>query len=542
MRPSAADLSIKDLLKLGQKALEQTQQQSILHIWEEEDSTRVYDSDPKKIKLYRPTPTIKKFHEDDSFVRLIIGPYGSGKSTGCDHEIIKRARAMPVWHNGRRRSRWAIVRNTSGELQSTTLQTWLMWFDELGDIQKRQKPLMTYEHTFRDDQGVVELELLFIALDREEDIRKIKSLEVTGVYINELSEVPQGAIAHFKGRLNGRYPSKQFCSEPYWSGIIADTNAPDEDHWIKSTFEDAGLEDYKLFRQPPGLIKCETNIIEPGTGYILHTAGEWIHNPACDNSDTYAPKYDYYTKMAQGQNEDFIKVFCLGEYGLVAFGRRVFPEYNPDVHSMQSLQVMQQLPIDLSFDFGLTPTCLVTQLSPRGQLLVLKEYTSSNMGIRTFAQSVVIPSLSKEFPNNKIGSSVADPAGIAGDQIMEELSCIGELNSLGIVTNPARTNDLEPRLGSVRWFLNTMIDGKPCFVLSREGCPMLHKGLAKEYVYKRLAIGGEERYRDIPDKNAVSHPADCLQYRCMEHAPDLIARDKMPVKKVEMYNPVMRVF
>ena len=123
------------------------------------------------------------------------------------------------------------------------------------------------------------------------------------------------------------------------------------------------------------------------------------------------------------------------------------------------------------------------------------------MGIRTFAQNIVLPSLARDFPYNKIGFSEADPSGLTGDQIMEELSCIGELNSLGIITNAASTNDLEPRIGAVRYFLNMMIDGKPGFVLSREGCPVIHRGFIKDYCFKRISVKGEERYRDVPDKN-----------------------------------------
>ncbi|MCF1193177.1 hypothetical protein LRR18_16430, partial [Mangrovimonas sp. AS39] len=196
-------------------------------------------------KVYIPTATGRIAHLDDSFVRVIMGPYGSGKSTWALTEIVHRACSVPVWHAGRRRSRWGIVRNTSGELSSTTLASWLSWFEELGDVRKRQKPIMTYEHTFNDGHGIVELELLFIALDRPEDVRKIKSLELTGCYINELSEVPKAALAHMKGRVN-RYPSKAFCVEPYWSGIIADTNPPEDDHWIFKDFEENTFEHHKL--------------------------------------------------------------------------------------------------------------------------------------------------------------------------------------------------------------------------------------------------------------------------------------------------------
>ena len=509
------------------------QRQDIQHIFHEEDATRIYASD--KDKLYIPNPTGKLFHADNTFVQLIIGPYGSGKSTICVNKIVQHACSMPVWRNGRRRAKWLIIRNTSGELQSTTLQTWLTWFGDLGDIKKRQKPLLTYEHTFNDGNGIIELELVFIALDRDEDIRKLKSIEATCAYINELSEVPQAVLHHLIGRVNHRYPSAAFCSEPYWSGIIADTNPPDEDHWIYKDFELNPTPNYKIFHQPSGLI------MNPDGSFAKDKEGNYIANPDCDNYKNLSP--DYYVKLAEKRSEGFIKVYCAGRYGLVESGRRVYPEYNDDVHSLPKVEAIQGLPIHLGWDFGLTPACIVYQISSRGQFRVLKEYVAEDMGIRTFAKNIVIPDLPVAFPYNKIGESDADPAGLAGDDIMEELSCIGELNNLGIKTNAASTNDLDVRIGSVRYFLNSMIDGQPAFVLDRDKCPVLRKGFINGYHFKRMSISGDERYQEKPNKNRFSHPHDGLQYGAMKFASDRVVDNKKgEASKIDMWNPVLRIF
>lgn len=479
------------------------------HITFEESRTIIHASDSNKI--YIPSPTGKRFTDSDGFVDLVMGPYGSGKSTMCVQRIVRSACSMPKWHNGRRRSRWAIVRNTSGELKSTTLNTWLMWFADLGDWIKREKPLLTYEHYFNDGHGIVELELIFIALDRPDDVRKIKSLELTGAYLNELSELPQNVLSHFKGRVNGRYPSRSFCPQSYWSGIIADTNPPDEDHWIFNDFEVNRTANYHVFHQPSGLLEDEKG------NFIKDAEGNYIQNVNADNVEHLSN--DYYPKLAEKQTEGFIKVYCGGKYGLVESGKRVYPEFNYDVHSVQSLEAKQGDPLYLGFDFGLTPACVVVQLTARGQVRVLKEYVSEDIGIRTFAKNIVIPRLAIDFPYCKVSEwAEGDPAGEAGDAIMEELSCIGELCSLGIPTRAATTNDPDVRINSVRYFLNLMLDGKPSFLISRENCPVLVKGFMSGYHYKRMQIGGDERYQDKPNKNKYSHPHDALQYRLMTFA------------------------
>jgi Phage terminase large subunit len=501
------------------------------HIQFEEDHTVIYTAQGKRI--YKASKTGDLFGRDETFVQLVMGPYGSGKSTMCIQKIVKQAALMPKWHNGRRRSKWLIIRNTSGELQSTTLQTWLTWFGELGDIKKRQKPLLTYEHTFNDGQGIIELELVFIALDRDEDIRKLKSIEATGAYINELSEVPQAVLHHLIGRVNHRYPSKAFCPDPYWSGIICDTNPPDEDHWIYKDFELNPTDNYKIIHQPSGLKINAQGVFEKDQ------KGNYIANPYCDNYEHLSS--DYYVKLAEKRSEGFIKVYCAGSYGIVESGKRVYPEYNDDIHSSSVLSATQGLPIHLCWDFGLTPACIVFQISPRGRVLILKEYLAEDMGIRTFAQNVVLPSLPTDFPYNKIGVSEADPAGLASDGIVEELSCIGELCSLGINTSAAHTNDPAVRISSVRYFLNTMIDGQPALQLSREGCPVLRKGFVNGYHFKRLSISGDERFHDKPNKNRFSHPHDALQYGLMRFASDRITENKKDDKPaVDLFNPTVQ--
>lgn len=514
------DHSMGNMIKTCQGFLAQRTKRLQCHITNFEDRRIIHADDGDK--TYIPSPTGKLFHDDPTPIKLIMGPFGSGKTTTCLQTIVDIACKMPRWYHGRRKARGIIVRNTSGELQSTTLQSWLTWFGDLGDVRKRQKPLLTYEHVFNDGHGMVELELIFIALDRPDDVRKVKSLEATFVYMNELSELPEIALSHFKGRVNGRYPSKEFCREPYWSGVLADTNPPDEDHWIRKTFE-SNNPSYKVFKQPPGL--------------ILRDDGSYIQNPDCDNYNFLSKTY--YTLLAEGQKQGYINVYCMGKYGLVESGKRVYPEYNDDIHGVDSLAAIQGLPIHLGWDFGLTPTCVVFQFTPRGHIHILKEYTATDMGIRTFAKNIILPSLPVDFPYNKVGESEADPAGMAGDQIMEELSCIGELNSLGIKTNPSSTNDPSTRIASVRFFLNTMIDGRPGLQLDKQKCPILRKGFMSGYHFKRANIAGEDRFQDKPNKNAYSHPHDALGYGCLKFAGGIIENNIQPRTHVDVYNPVM---
>lgn len=60
---------------------------------------------------YTPSPTLTRFHLSPAFYRGILGPVGSGKSSGMCTEILKRAQEQAPNRRGKRRTKWAIVRN-----------------------------------------------------------------------------------------------------------------------------------------------------------------------------------------------------------------------------------------------------------------------------------------------------------------------------------------------------------------------------------------------------------------------------------------------
>jgi len=128
----------------------------------------------KKEIRYQASPALWTFHQDDSFVRGVMGPVGSGKSTACCWELFRRLQEQEPGPDGIRRSRWAVVRNTYRELSDTTVKTWLDWFDDVGDFVNQD---MVHRIKFAD----VEAELLFRALDRPADVKKLLSHELSGV-------------------------------------------------------------------------------------------------------------------------------------------------------------------------------------------------------------------------------------------------------------------------------------------------------------------------------------------------------------------------
>jgi hypothetical protein len=69
---------------------------------------------------YALVPTIGRFSQSRKFIRGLMGPFGSGKSSGCVMDIVQWAARQPEV-GGIRRSRFAVVRNTYRQLSDTSI-------------------------------------------------------------------------------------------------------------------------------------------------------------------------------------------------------------------------------------------------------------------------------------------------------------------------------------------------------------------------------------------------------------------------------------
>lgn len=459
-----------------------------------------------------PGPVAAQFHNEFGFVRGLMGPVGSGKSSTSVMEIVLHTmRQKP--HNGVRSARWAVVRNTYPELKTTTIKTWQAWLPEQIAPMKWDTPI-TSRMRIKDigDGTGIDLEVIFLALDRAEEIGKLKSLELTGVWINEASEIPKEIFDMATQRV-GRYPStKDGGPGPVDPCVILDTNPMDDDHWYYQLAEEETPKDWKFFRQPGGLMPLRGPDNEP----VLDVNGRmtFVINPDAENILGLPGGYEYYLRMIGGKTDQWIQMFCCGEYGRISAGRPVYSAYNDRVHCLEEdREAIKGLPIYLGWDFGLTPACVIVQPTQIGELVVLDELVAEDMDVREFADSVVKPFMATKYASFKRFSD-GDPAGITRSQIDRRRTPFTELAEVGIPTEPAETNELDPRISSVAYFLNRMAAGKPAFKLNKR-CKVLRKGFQGGYMLERLKVSGEAIFKDRPAKNKFSHPHDALQYACM---------------------------
>jgi hypothetical protein len=443
------------------------------------------------IEYNPPGPMAAAFMNSDAFFRGIMGPFGSGKSTACIMELLFRAMEQEPGADGKRHTRWAVIRNTYPELKTTTIKSWHQWIPaHLGRWVDTGPP--SHHLQF----GDVDMEVLFLALDRPDDIAKLLSMELTGAWINEAREVPKAVVDGLTGRV-GRFPSVLMggCT---WSGIIADTNPPDNDHWWYRLAEEERPNGWEFFRQPGGL------------------------DPEAENVANLPEQY--YHRQLSGKDDDWVRVYIHGEYGFVRDGKPIYPEYKDSVHC-QEFMVIPQAPIYIGIDFGLTPAAVFGQRTAMGQWRWHSELVTEDMGAKRFSE-LLRHAMAERYPGHTLAMAIGDPAGDTRAQT-DEITPFQILRAAGVPATPAPTNDFIKRRESVAASLSRLIDGEPGLII-HPNCKMLRKAMSGGYNYRRLQVSGEERYRDVPDKNIYSHVAEAGQYMLVGagEARDLIKRHR----------------
>ena len=441
--------------------------------------------------------------------------HNSGKSVACIMEALSRAQEQIPNSKGVRRTRWAFVRNTYPELLSTTLNTWMDWVPEAIAPIKRSPVLKANLNQKLADGTWIDMEVIFLALDTEADVGKLKSLELTGVFINEASELPKEILEVATSRV-GRFPAKADGGFN-WTGVVMDTNPPAIGHWWQELDEVTKPDRYAFFRQPPALL------LKQGTGceiegeaippvYVPNT-GQVPGIPAAENVRNHTLGFDYYLNMAQGKTIDWVKVFIQGEYGMVSKGKPVYPEYNDSFHcSKRDIETVRGMPILLSFDYGRTPACVILQMSPTGQVRVLREFVAQGMGLQTFLPEVIRPALMRDFRGMDV-IVTGDPSGSYGNEA-NELTCETILRDNGFNYLPAVTNKPTARIESVVKFLVSNVEGRPGFQINPD-CVVLREGFSSGYHYRKIKTASGIRFSDAPEKNDFSHIHDALQYGCL---------------------------
>lgn len=431
--------------------------------------------------------------QDRSEVAVIRGPIRSGTSVATCMRIFSHCLEQRVFE-GKKRSKWIVVRNTYAELRDTTVATWLSWFPE-----DRYGKFYWSRPMYQEVRiGNVELDIYFLALDDPTDVAKMRSLEVTGFWFNELEYQKKALFEEAISRCC--WPAaKDGGSE--WLGVLGDMNAPNEDNWLVQMTGDAPLPDeiqeadraamiwpksWGYFVQPPAVLEVRSPDGRSVVGYRV--------NPLAENVK-WLPK-GYYDKQIVGHSRQWIKARLMNEITFINNGDPVWAGFNPELHIAGAalLPVLGREVVG-GFDFGRARPAAVFGQEIGGRIQIQFELRAYNAGATTFAP-IVKRFLQQTYPGCRY-KFWGDPKGQDKGQATDHTSYqIFSHHGIEITPAPVKGNSIEFRLSTVENVLADMTGGFPRFIMSPAGCPTLKAGMMGKYIVKKNENGDPEPVKD----------------------------------------------
>jgi hypothetical protein len=450
---------------------------------------------PVKIQ-YSPPPTIQDFILDHTagelFYDWVIGPVGSGKTTGIFFKLCYMAGLQAPGPDGIRRSRAVIVRNTLPQLRDTTLSSWAYWFKpgQAGEWKATEwKFILRF--------GDVECEVLFRPLDTPQDVARVLSLEVTFAIIDEFVEIPRQIIDALSARC-GRYPSAVMGGATNW-GMWGSSNPSTEDNWWFDYLHDPAV------NVQPGATGDGTL----NSRYFLQPSG---FAEEAENVENLPGGRAYYTNQAKGKSDAWIKQFLEAEWGYSIAGKPVVPTFRSDLHlSKGRLLFNEHLPLVGGYDPGLGGSAMIIgQEDIDGRLLCLGEVVTTGVGASRFVTEKLNPYLRRNFPLLEPTQFIIAPDPAAANRGQSDEKAVVDILKKHYPVSIETNNRLPLRLDAIENFTTRLIDGKPALVVDAQMCPMLVRALKGGWRYKldkNELVQGKE-----PEKNAHSHVGDGFGY------------------------------
>lgn len=447
-----------------------------------------------------PGPVAFDFVNSEKFVRLLAGPYGSGKTGALVIDPVVKAARQPRCLDGVRRHKHVFVRDTYPNLYANFVPSYDEWMPrELGLWRGGENRPFRHDIRIMDEYGLIELTIEGTAIGERDPEMVLDGYQPTSVGLNGATALPPEVLEFFIGRM-GRYPPKRLLPKGVdcWTGIAADFNKADADNYL-----------YPL---------CEVESFKPETDYAYFNQPGG-RDPGAENLDNLPD--DYYDRMVRNWPAHKVKRLVDNKWGAVRTGQPVYnDEWDDAKHApRETVAALPGLKIGIGFDGGstLSPAAVFGQRDTEGQWRILAEVVGAKgTGATRFARQV-LDFAAEAFPGFEF-YGFADPSAFGGKDSEGGESTWAETleNILGFVIEPAPTNQLQTRLDAVKVALEKDIGGRPGLVLASARCPMLKKGFDSGYQFVLQKVAGKEVPASLPGKTGeagkYSHPHDALQY------------------------------
>lgn len=476
---------------------------------------------------YVASPTGLQFHDCDKYVKMICGPYGSGKSCCCAMDVLYNACAQTPAPDGVRYSRVGVIRSTYPELISMTRKSLMEVLPpDCGSITSAGAPLRGQYLIPLPDGTTVNLELHLLALATADDCPKVLSANWSFCWINEATGVAPEVFSAITTRI-GRYPSAA-QGGVRWGGVLMDFNQPARGSWLDSYCKEPEA-NWAVFFQPPAAFMQEVN---GRREYIVNDAAENLWNlgareegdpddfPAIERGKRYY-RNQIQALVKQGRDDVVMNQYCMLDVPIIE-GKPVYSTFSTERHvAPDPIEPRQFTDVIVGMDqSGIHPAACVLQ-NIDGKWCVLDELYADGEGLETFLHAMLVPLLRTRYSTCRVIAAI-DPSNQRDS--WQAVTPRQRLEEIGIETVTEYSNAPKSRIQTVERMLNLDYGG----LLLSPSCEILIRGFVHEYRYRRMRASGtlgSAVYTPTPEKNDVSHVHDALQYAALLIAQGDPARD-----------------
>ena len=422
------------------------------------------------------TPTQRAYAYSRAVVNLIYSNTGEGKTYASVVAMLIHAQrcGRPI--------RCAIVRDTHENIKTSTARSIMEMFETTPWVYRFRNDYKQLTF-FTNPQVDVDL----FGIDDPASLSKLQGPEYALIWLEEPAPMADKANAGLSEEVFNAALVRATRQKNTMARLQISMNPADQEHWT-----------YKRIIEPEFIDPNEPEItkavfrIEPGENPHV--------NPISRAAVRAAYRHDQASYMR----------YALGQFAPVYRGKRVTPEFNPELHvAPEALEPAPGLVSFRIWDSWHNPCCLIGQITTIGRLVFIDEIKLENSDIRTLIEAHVKPLM-----NSPRWKGKARAWRDIGDFTMKVPDQSNKQESAARVVEDAFGTIFEH--GPVKWeimkngmkkALNMNIEGLPAVLIS-PSCRQLIRALSGAWHYKTDNSGNI--ISATPEKDEASHIGDCF--------------------------------
>lgn len=419
------------------------------------------------------SPTQTEFVFSDAVVNVLVSNTGEGKTFAAIVAIIQHAKrcGRPI--------HVAIVRDTHENIKLSTARSILQDFSSIAKFRNDYKQCTFYTNP--------RVDIDLFGIDDVGDLSKLQGPEYALIWLEEPAPMSDKCNAGLAEAVFNAALVRCARQKNTQARLQVTMNPADQEHWTYRRLILAPERD----PDNPLITKKVWNVPYGENKYVSEVSRQAVKSAYKDDAASYMR-------------------YVLGKFAPVYKGKKVTPEYNPEIHlSKFPIKPASGLVGFRFWDGWHNPACVLGQITRTNRVIVIDVCKLNGGDIRSLINNQVLPLIKSPRWKDKCKAwrDIGDRSMMDGDKTniqVSESKVIEEKLGGKFEPGPSRWELIKMAMKRV---LNMNIMGKPAVVISPTA-HLLHKALDGGWHFKTDNSGNI--VGTIPEKTEESHIGDAF--------------------------------